>query len=72
MTHKRTHTDEKPYECEISKQTFCRKGALADKKRSHTGEKPYECVICKKKKKTSCNLVVMLIKSYGAFPRYPD
>ena len=43
-----SHTDEKPYECEICNKTFNRSANLTKHQRVHTGEKPYECEICKK------------------------
>jgi uncharacterized Zn-finger protein len=44
--HKRFHTDEKPYKCELCKKAFTQRGDLAKHKRIHTGKKPYKCNIC--------------------------
>jgi len=45
-THMRSHSDEKPYTCEICSSAFRRKHHLRDHIRIHTGEKPYTCEIC--------------------------
>ena len=58
MVHKRTHTGDKHYECDVCNNRFSHLSHLAGHKRTHTGEIPYECDVCNKGFLKSSNLAV--------------
>src|SRR3989344_4411435 len=44
--HKRTHTGQKPFKCDLCEYTCTTSGSLVTHKRTHTGQKPFKCDLC--------------------------
>nr|XP_054920584.1 zinc finger protein ZFP2-like [Dermacentor andersoni] len=56
LTHHRTHTDERPYKCQVCEKSFRHSCHLKIHNRTHTDERPHKCQICAKSFRQSSHL----------------
>ncbi len=64
----RTHTEEKPYKCDVCNKYFNVSSALTTHMRNHTGEKPYQCLVCDKCFKQSGHVTAHMRTHRGEKP----
>ncbi|XP_076051299.1 uncharacterized protein LOC143031406 [Oratosquilla oratoria] len=46
LSYMMTHTEEKPFQCNLCNAAFSKKSHLKCHELTHTGEKPFQCNLC--------------------------
>ena len=67
-----THSEERPFECDMCNKKFSTKTGLASHMLTHNGKKPYECNVCGKAFVGSSSLVERMRIHSGEKPYQCD